>query len=147
MKLDDMLELIFKYRFGYLFRVDDYLLAAVYHPKLKFSLLKTNTGKKFARDRLNARIVNVVMVSSRTCKGSEDNPLNFDNDFSPTKDEVDSYVSDKDKSLSMLDRHPAMKKVSLSDDTALPSSEPFERLFSIAPLVFFKDLLLETFIT
>jgi hypothetical protein len=51
------------------------------------------------------------MVSSRTCKGSEDIPLNFDNDVSPTKDEVDSYVSDKDKSLSMLDRHPAMKKV------------------------------------
>jgi hypothetical protein len=78
------------------------------------------------------------MVSSRTCKGSEDNPLHFDNDVSPTKDEVDSYVSDKDKSLSMLDRHPAMKKVSLSYDTALPSSEPFKRLFSIATLVFLK---------
>lgn len=51
------------------------------------------------------------MVSPQTSEGSDDDPLNFDNDVSPTKDEVDSYLSDKDKSLAMLDRHPAMKKV------------------------------------
>ena len=45
------------------------------------------------------------MVSPQTSEGSEDDPLNFDNDVSPTKDEVDSYLSDKDKSLVMLDRH------------------------------------------
>ncbi len=89
------------------------------------------------------------MVSPQTSEGSDDDPLNFDNDVSPTKDEVDSYLSDKDKSLAMLDRHPAMKKVFLTYNTALPSSAPVERLFSIAPLVLtarrnrLKDLLLE----
>ena len=89
------------------------------------------------------------MVSPRTSEESEDDPLNFDNDVSHTKDEVDSYLSDKDKSLAMLDRHPAMKKIFLFFNTALPSSAPVERLFSIAPLVLtarrnrLKDLLLE----
>ena len=58
------------------------------------------------------------MVSPRTREGSEDDPLNFDNDVSPRKDEMDSYLSDKDKSLAILDRHPEMKKKCLR--TTLP---------------------------
>ncbi len=90
---------------------------------------------QFARDRLNARIVNFVMVSPRTSEGSEDDLLNFDNVVSSTKDEMDSYLSDKDKSLAMLDRRPALKKGFLSKNTSLPTSAPVERLFGIAPLV------------
>jgi hypothetical protein len=89
------------------------------------------------------------MVSPRTREGSEDDPLNFDNDVSPRKDEMDSYLSDKDKSLAILDRHPAMKKKMFTYNTALSYSAHVERLYSIAPLVLIarrnrlKDLLLE----
>ena len=64
-----------------------------------------------------------------------DQLFNFDSNDSPTKDEIDLYLCDKDKTLSMLDRHPAIKSVFLRYNTALPSSAPVERLFSAAALV------------
>jgi hypothetical protein len=82
--------------------------------KFKFSWLKTKNEKKYARERLNARLMNFVEIhSAKDIIGSEDDPFNFDGDVSPTKDEVDSFISDKDKSLTILERHPAMKKVFL----------------------------------
>ena len=61
--------------------------------------------------------------------------FNFEENDSPTKDEIDLYLCDKDKTLSMLDRHPAIKKIFLRYNSALPSSAPVERLFSAAALV------------
>jgi len=54
------------------------------HPKFKFSWLKTDNEKKYARERLNARLTNFVEIhSAKDIGGSEDDPLNFDGDVSP----------------------------------------------------------------
>ena len=49
---------------------------------------------------LNARLMNFVEIhSAKDIIGSEDDPFNFDGDVSPTKDKVDTFISDRDKSL------------------------------------------------
>ena len=51
---------------------------------------------------------------------------------SQVKAEAMNFLSDADKSLSRLDSFPAVKCPVLKFNTALPSSAPVERLFSIA---------------
>lgn len=71
----------------------------------------------------------------RPSTSSSQKHFNFEEDISPTKDEIDLYICDKDTPISMLDRHPAIKMVFLRYNSALPSSAPVERLFSAASLV------------
>jgi len=51
------------------------------------------------------------------------------------KAEAMNFLSDADKSLSRLHFFPAVKRLFLKFNTALPSSAPVERLFGIAGLI------------
>ena len=53
---------------------------------------------------------------------------------SQVKAEATNFLSDADKSLSRLHFFPAVQRLFLKCNTALPSSAPVERLFSIAGL-------------
>ena len=142
-------------RFGALFVKDDYILASVSHPKFKFAWMSSQDDKEHARSRLNSRLnsfgkrVQLSSSSVSTVTSKISDPFCFNEESSPTKDEIDLYLSDKDSSLSMLERHPTIKSVFLKYNTAVPSSAPVERLFSIASLVLtarrtrLKDKLLE----
>jgi len=54
---------------------------------------------------------------------------------SQVKAEAMNFLSDADKSLSRLHFFPAVKRLFLKFNTALPSSAPVERLFGIAGLI------------
>jgi len=54
---------------------------------------------------------------------------------SQVKAEAMNFLSDADKSLSRLHFFPAIQHLFLKFNTALPSSAPVERLFSIAGLI------------
>ena len=54
---------------------------------------------------------------------------------SQVKAEAMNFLSDADKSLSRLNFFPAVQRLFLKFNTALPSSTPVQRLFSIAGLI------------
>ena len=54
---------------------------------------------------------------------------------SQVKAQAMNFLSDADKSLSRLHFFPAVQRLFLKFNTALPSSAPVERLFSIAGLI------------
>jgi hypothetical protein len=45
--------------------------------------------------------------------------------------QMDMYLADPSRELSSLNRYPMMKQLFLKTNTALPSSAPVKRLFSI----------------
>ncbi|KZS18188.1 Uncharacterized protein APZ42_015711 [Daphnia magna] len=138
-------------KFGALFQKDDYILSSISYSKFKFAWISSKADKEHACSRLNSRL-NRVSKRVVPCAPSSSNndPYSFTNDeTSPTKDEIDLFLSDKDTNLSMLDRHPLIKSVFIKYNTAVPSSAPVEGLFSIASLVLtarksrLRDTLLE----
>ena len=77
---------------------------------------KEEQKKNFARRRLNA-ILSGLHPQNGSHQGiAEDDPYSFSNDISPSKDDVDSYLSDCQylSELSILERHPAFKDSSFS---------------------------------
>jgi hypothetical protein len=48
---------------------------------------------------------------------------------------MDMYLADPSKEISSLNRYPMVKQLFLKTSTALPSSAPVERLFSISAQV------------
>ncbi len=105
------------------------------HPEFKLSWLKDGDEKLKARQYLCSRIAGTAFTTKGNGPVSQNSLYDFNEATSPSKDEIDSYLSDKDKALSMLDRHPAIKQVFVRYNTAVPSSAPVERLFSVASLI------------
>ena len=104
------------------------------HPRFKLKYLETEAEKSFARSRLTARI-GVNIFEHAQAPSATDDLFDFDSCLSPTRDEIELYLSDPDKNLSMLDRHPIFKKLFIKYNTAIPSSAPVERLFSGGAIV------------
>ena len=88
-----------------------------------------------------------------TCPSITEDFLNFIQSSEHTKpDEVDFFLRDPETDMEMLNRYPAIKKLFIKYNTAIPSSAPVERLFSQAALVLtvrrnrLSDILLEMLI-
>jgi hypothetical protein len=61
----------------------------------------------------------------------EDNLSEKEEDF----DEVDFFLRDKDTSIEMPKKYPQIKALFMKYNTSIPTSAPFERLFSITAIV------------
>ena len=113
------------------------MLASVSHPAFKLAWIRGDAERRQARQKLSSQIaLNGFSRPNANIRRETANQLfNFEENESPTKDDIDLYLCDKDKNIAMLDRHPAIKSVFLQYNTSLPSSAPVERLFSAAALV------------
>lgn len=135
-------------RFGHLFKEDSYVLATVTHPRFKLAWLSSNEEKTNCKWKLEAIIGNrnAAVLSPVS---DQDDFLTFDDRVPESRSELERYLNDKDKSLSMLDKYPTIKALFIKYNTSLPSSAPVERLFSHASLVLtthrsrLSDILLE----
>ena len=97
---------------------------------------ETEAEKSFARSRLTARI-GVNMFDHAQAPSATDDLFDFDSCLSSTRDEIKLYLSDPDKNLSMLDRHPIFKKLFIKYNTAFPSpSRSCRASFFAAGLLF-----------
>ena len=118
-------------RFGHLFKQDDHVLAAVAHPKFKLNWISDPDEKRVVTRKLEAEIGQSIPSISPM---SEDDFLSFDRAVNH-ECELQRYLNDKCKELSMLDKYPTIKSLFIKYNTAIPSSAPVERLFSVASLV------------
>ena len=66
---------------------------------------------------------------------TENDFLSFDDRQPESRTELERYLSDKSKDLSMLDNYPTIKVLFQKHNTTLPSSAPVERLFSTGSIV------------
>ena len=107
------------------------------HPKFKFNWIKTAEAKAHAKQLLTRNISQFItrVLISTNYEDSSDEMSSFDEDTTSTRDDIALYLADKNKKLSMLDRHPAIKSVFIHFNTAVPSSAPVERLFSCGSIV------------
>ena len=123
-------------RFGKLFDNDDYVLAAVTHPRFKLNWLSDEAKRVVVKQKLKSLIQSNTSSSSKA-KTPNDDPDDFDYVASnlQSTDEIDSYLLDRSMNFDMLNKYTNVKKAFLKYNTPIPSSAPVERLFSIAALV------------
>jgi hypothetical protein len=127
-------------------------VATAVHPFFKLSLATTlgecATVKSHVKDRLNhadksdagdnpsADVVPDSTAATSTCQAFFAR-FNVSRVGSPTTDqELESFLANAGTELGVLGAYPTVKKVFLELNTAIPSSAPAERLFSIAKNVF-----------
>jgi len=146
----------FSSMFNYDFSVPeakDAILAAVSHPQYKLKWVPPDN-----RNEVSQAFVEAVAMMDRASTTVAESTgsqliagLEADDDYgygennssssvvasstSQVKAEAMNFLSDADKSLSRLHFFPAVKRLFLKFNTALPSSAPVERLFSIAGLI------------
>ncbi len=120
-------------RFGELFKKDHYILAAVTHPKFKLSWLTDERERASAKRKLEIAIGKqpLPIMSPIT----ENDFLSFDDRQPESRTELERYLTDKSKDLTMLDNYPTIKVLFQKHNTTLPSSAPVERLFSTGAIV------------
>lgn len=151
-------------RFHKYFEQEEFLLAAISHPRFKTSWTEENGNIKKRCIQLLENAV-AAELSSRSDNGNgpsgsgasgtstgtggahfdaNDCPVTeddfFDFEFGVTNDRVDgdsvaTYLHDSDKSVNMLHRHPAVLKVFVKYNSVIPSSAPVERLFSAGSIL------------
>ena len=82
------------------------------------------------------KAVNGFSESLSVPNNVNEDPLSFDITKTDAENEVDRFLNDSSaKTLIALNNYPNVKMVFIKFNTALPSSGPVERLFSIASLV------------
>ena len=138
-------------RFGKLFEDPSAVLAAITHPFFKSNWIEGEGKRRDARMQLKQLFSDSVSpISEKSSTSITEDFLNFTQSSEQTKpDEVDFFLRDPETDMGMLNRYPAIKKLFIKYNTAIPSSAPVERLFSQAALVLtvrrnrLSDILLE----
>jgi hypothetical protein len=137
------------HQFGYAFNSQEFIMAAVTHPKFKLLWIDDAAKRAEYSQMLETAIVNVInsnnLYVGSVGTGTSDNVS--DDDFLAFESAAVGvarsqkhleYLNSCIKDLSMLHSHPEMKQLFLRFNTCLPSSAPVERLFSSGALVLTK---------
>ena len=144
---------IFNYDFS-VPEAKDAILAAVSHPTYKLKWVPPDNRSRSEVSQAFVEAVAMMDTTSTTAAESTSSQLiaglEDDDDYgygqncsssavasstSQVKAEAVNFLSDADKSLSRLHFFPAVQRLFLKYNRALPSSAPVERLFSIAGLI------------
>jgi len=126
-------------RFGHLEQRQDLLQASVSHPQFKLRWLNTESAKMTGKAAL-LEAMQSVSASGGAADTNHVNAKEADDFFcfydtnvasNSVSAELDMYINDTSHDIDSLHRFPLVKKVFIAKNTALPSSAPVERLFSI----------------
>ena len=98
-------------RFGKLFDNDDYVLAAVTHPRFKLNWLSDEAKRVVVKLKLKSLIQSNTSSAAKV-KTPNDDPEDFDYVASNvlSTDEIDSYLLDRSMNFDMLNKYPNVKK-------------------------------------
>ena len=124
---------------------DDFILAAVCHPKFKLSWTDDPAEKSRCTHMLESVCESVatdVQSDSENAQSTDDDHDQFfvlhHSSTSSASSQCLSYLSDSDRSLDMLSRYPKIKAVFIKYNTALPSITPVEKAFSASSIILSK---------
>lgn len=128
-------------RFHALEQRRDLLQASVAHPQFKLRWMNSDAAKMNGKAALLEAMqsvaaspaVDVAEASNVNSNDADDFFCFYDSNvaFNSVSAELDMYVNDTSRDVASLHRFPLVKKVFIAKNTALPSSAPVERLFSI----------------
>lgn len=118
---------------------ESFMLATASHPRFKFDWIPADDEALASKVR---KAFENVLEKNRNSSNQQPAPTNNEEDdlalpsrVSQVLNELDLFLVDKDKSLTCLNKYPAIKEVFLRFDTGIPSSAPVERLFSAGSLI------------
>ena len=131
-------------RFDHLMDRDDLILASVTMPRFKLRWIKEDTKREYAKSLLEKEMEK-HMQAANTDENLLEKSMEFDEFFNFTepvsicksvKSELTSFLNDDNKMIESLNMYPKIKQLFLKYNSALPSSAPVERLFSMGGQIF-----------
>ncbi|MFO0089795.1 MAG: hypothetical protein ACK518_03240 [bacterium] len=125
-------------RFGELEEQHNFLLAAAVHPIFKLNWITNNDAKKdLIKVLLRVQLAEKAMTPvTEYSTASLDDFLKFPQQQLQKADMIDRYLVDSSTDVEMLEKYPPIKELFVKLNTPIPSSDPVERLFSQANVVF-----------
>ncbi|XP_071573305.1 uncharacterized protein [Temnothorax nylanderi] len=127
-------------RFDNLLQREDLILDSIVHPQFRLRWMdseeKKLRGKALLLDAMQQldEHASGSSQSETSASVSEDSFFNF-KESAPASvsmsSQMDMYLADPSREMSSLKSYPIVKKIFLNTNTALPSSAPVERLFSL----------------
>ncbi len=121
-------------RFKHLFNDNDYILAAVTSPMFKTRWITDVPLKEKAIELLKNAVSHAGQTQEEELPPvvqKERSLFDFGEEENEGPSEVDLYLLDKNKDIASLNSYPVVKKLFRQYNTALPTSAPVERLFSV----------------
>ena len=145
------IEATIRHRFEKVFQNDDAILAAVTFPKFKLKWVEGQSKKDLYKQMLIQKIRSIVAnnevtivedsqtQAAQSTRDKKDDFYDFKSDDESTPQctvevQASNYLAGA-KCIQDLNKYPLVKQLFLVYNTALPSSAPVERLFSLGGLV------------
>ena len=125
-------------RFDNLLQREELILASIVHPQFRLRWMESEEqklrGKALLLDAMQKVNEPAYESSEASASNSEDSFFNF-KESAPViisvSSQMDMYLADTSREISSLNSYPIVKKIFLKTNTAVPSSAPVERLFSL----------------